>query len=297
MRKDTRAHRGNAERRAPSDKPAQTATRGAVSRRPEQDPTELVYGLRACMAVFRKRRHDIRRLAFARELRDDLDDLPEWATQARVDWREEPGSELDRLAQSNQHEGVVMLTVPRRWLKPKDLASLLLERRGVAIALDRVRNPQNIGAVLRSAAFFGVDAALLGAPAPDPGLSPFAVRVAEGGAEHVELSRTTDLAQTLATLRARGVTIIGGDSHADTTLSELEPARPCVIVFGHEREGLGSRIRAECDQLVEIKGTGAVESLNVGVAAGIFIARVIPRPSATPRVSGGLTPANPPRRH
>jgi TrmH RNA methyltransferase len=150
--------------------------------------------------------------------------------------------------------------------------------------------------VLRSAAFFGVDAALLGAPAPDPGLSPFALRVAEGGAEHVELSRTTDLAQTLASLRARGVTIIGGDSHADTSLAELEPVRPCVLVFGHEREGLGSRIRAECDQLVEIKGTGAVESLNVGVAAGIFMARMILRPSPGPRRSGVHPPARAPRR-
>ncbi len=255
-----------------------------------------MYGLRACLAVYRRRPHDIRRLAFARELRDELDDLPEWAASARIDWREEPASELDRLAQSSQHEGVVLLTAPRRWLKPKDLTSLLLERRGVAIALDRVRNPQNIGAVLRSAAFFGVDAALLGAPAPDPGLSPFAVRVAEGGAEHVELSRTTDLAQTLASLRSRGVRIIGGDSHADTSLTELEPARPCVVVFGHEREGLGSRIRAECDQLVEIQGTGAVESLNVGVAAGIFIARLIPRPSTAPRVSGAHPPARPSRR-
>lgn len=296
MKKDTRAPRGNPERRAPNDRMGQAAARGAAPVRPAQEATEVVYGLRACLAVFRQRRDDIRRLAFSRELRDELDDLPDWAAHARIDWREEPGAELDRLAQSNQHEGVVLLTAPRRWLKPKDLASLLLERRGVAIALDRVRNPQNIGAVLRSAAFFGVDAALLGAPAPDPGLSPFAVRVAEGGAEHVELSRTTDLAQTLATLRARGVKIIGGDSHADTTLTELEPVRPCVIVFGHEREGLGARIRAECDQLVEIAGTGAVESLNVGVAAGIFIARVIPRPSAAARVSGGLVPANPRRR-
>jgi tRNA G18 (ribose-2'-O)-methylase SpoU len=255
-----------------------------------------VYGLRASLAVYRQRPGDIRRLAFARELRDELEDLPDWAAEARIDWREEPAAELERLAQSTQHEGVVLLTAPRRWLKPRDLAQLLVERRGVAIALDRVRNPQNIGAVLRSAAFFGVDAALLGAPAPDPGLSPFAVRVAEGGAEHVQLSRTTDLAQTLATLRARGVKIIGGDSHADTSLTELEPARPCVIVFGHEREGLGSRIRAECDQLVEIRGTGAVESLNVGVAAGIFIARVIPRPTAVPRGSGGQPSGKPVRR-
>jgi RNA methyltransferase, TrmH family len=69
---------------------------------------------------------------------------------------------------------------------------MLVKRSGTAIALDRVRNPYNIGAIVRSAAFFGVDAALLGTPAPHPGLPPTAVRVAEGGAEHLALARTTD---------------------------------------------------------------------------------------------------------
>jgi TrmH RNA methyltransferase len=237
--------------------------------------------------VFQRRRGDVRRIAFVRDLRTQLEDLSEWAEESGIPSREEPSSELDRLAQSNQHEGVVLLTAPRRWLKPKELGALLSERRGVAVALDRVRNPQNIGAVLRSAAFFGIDAALLGAPAPHPGLSPFALRVAEGGAEHLELSRTTDLAETLSGLRARGVRVIGADSHAEAGVAELQPTRPCVLVFGHEREGLGSRIRAQCDQLLEIRGSGAVESLNVGVAAGIFMAALIPRPPTEPRVSGG----------
>jgi TrmH RNA methyltransferase len=156
----------------------------------------------------------------------------------------------------------------------------------MALALDRVRNPQNVGAMLRSAAFFGLDAVLLGAPAPHPGLSPFALRIAEGGAEHLVFSRTTDLAETLSALRARGVRIIGADSHADAGLGELDRTRPAVLVFGHEREGLGARIRATCDQLVEIRGSGAVESLNVGVAAGIFMAELIARRPPEPRASG-----------
>lgn len=243
-----------------------------TDRAPRAPGTELVYGVRAVLAVLERRPTDVRRIAFDAALERDLVEPLGRAQQLGLSLAPARAGELDRLAQSSQHEGIVLVVAPRRWLKPKELGALLLERRGVAVALDRVRNPQNIGAVLRSAAFFGLDAALLGAPAPHPGLPPFALRVAEGGVEHLELCRTTDLALTLAALKAQGVSVIGADSHAGSTLAALQPTLPCVLVVGHEREGLGARIRAQCDQLLEIQGSGAVESLNVAVAAGIFMA-------------------------
>src|SRR5690349_16103671 len=169
---------------------------------------ELVYGLHAVLAVFARRPDDILRIAHTPELRPQLGDLLRHAAARRIPLEERPSREIDRLVESTHHEGVVVQTRPRRWAKPNDLATALVERRGTAIALDRVRNPHNIGAILRSAAFFGVDAALLGSPAPHPALAPAAVRVAEGGAEHLLLSRTTDLADTLTRLRARGVRVL-----------------------------------------------------------------------------------------
>jgi TrmH RNA methyltransferase len=156
-------------------------------------------------------------------------------------------------------------------LPAQDLGEALVRARGTAVALDRVRNPYNVGAILRSAAFFAVDAVLLGAPAPHPGLAPTAVRVAEGGVEHLQLARTTDLADTLARLRARGIRVVGADAHATASAFGFAFPRPVVVVVGNEREGLGERVRAQCDALVSIPGGSAVESLNVGVAAGILV--------------------------
>lgn len=242
------------------------------SRGTARPSSEAVCGLHAALAVFQRRREEIVGVAFVRELRPEIAELVRFAQARRLRCEELPDKALDRLVESTHHEGLIVFTRPRTWTPPRELAEQLLKTRGAAIALDRVRNPHNIGAILRSAAFFGLDAALLGTPAPHPGLTAAAVRVAEGGAEQLLLSRTTDLADTLGRMRARGIRVIGADARATTSLEAQPFARPVVVVLGNEREGLGDRIRAQCDELVSIRGSGAIDSLNVAVAAGVLIA-------------------------
>jgi TrmH RNA methyltransferase len=239
-------------------------------------------GLRAGLAVFARRRDELLRVAHTRDVRHALGDLARWCRAKGVPCEESSDAELDRLAESSHHEGLWMVARPRRWLSTRELADALLRHgsagtTGTAVALDRVRNPYNVGAIVRSAAFFAVDAVLLGAPAPHPGLPPIAVRVAEGGAEHLQLARTTDLADTLARLRARGVRIVGADGKAKTASAGFGFGRPAVLVLGSEREGLGERVRAQCDAVVAVRGGGAVESLNVAVAAGVLVAEMMGR--------------------
>lgn len=244
---------------------------------PARDVPELIYGVHAGLAVFTKRREDILRVGYAREVRDRVEALVRWAATARVPCDELDPRELDRITESTHHEGLVLQTRPRTWMKAQELGELLASRLGAAIALDRVRNPHNIGAILRSAAFFGIDALLLGSPAPHPGLAPSAVRVAQGGAEHVAVARTTDLADTLGRVRARGVRVVGTDAQARVSASEYDFARPTIIVLGNEREGLGDRIRAQVDVTLAIRGTGAIDSLNVAVASGVLMAELARR--------------------
>jgi len=245
------------------------------SRPPREEPTDSVYGLRAGLAVFARRRADILRVAYGAETRQATTDLIQWATAQQLPCREMDDQDLATVADSDHHEGLCVITRPRRWTPPSELAEILVRDRGVAIALDRVRNPYNIGAILRSAAFFGVDAALLGAPAPHPALAPGAVRVAEGGAEHLMLTRTTDLVDTLGRLRARGVRVVGAESDATASAIGFAFERPTVLVLGNEREGLSPRVRAVCDALVAIPGSGAVESLNVSIAASLLVAELV----------------------
>ena len=233
---------------------------------------ETLYGLHAGLAVFERRPQDIRAVAFESGQRAPIAALLHWAAAQGVPVQEVSARELSTRVDSNQHEGLVLDVRARSWLSPKELAAWFAAEHGLAVALDRVRNPQNIGAILRSAAFFGVGAALLGAPAPHPGLAPFALRVAEGAAEHLVFSRTTDLADTLGRLRQGGVYVIGADTHSPQRSDALLAGAPgaAVLVLGNEREGLSPRIRSQCDALLGIAGSGAVESLNVAVAAGVL---------------------------
>ena len=243
-------------------------------REPRDLRSEVVQGLRAGLAVFARRPDDVVRVVYTREVRSEIADLVRWATRAGVPCAEVSAGELDRLGESSHHEGLCVVTRPRRWAPARELGDVLDRTRGAAVAFDRVRNPYNVGAILRSAAFFGFDAALFGAQAPHPDLAPTAIRVAEGGVEHLLVSRTTDLADTLARLRERGVRVVGADGRATESAVGFAFERPTVLVLGNEREGLGDRVRAQCDAIVAVRGSGAVESLNVAVAAGVLMAEV-----------------------
>jgi TrmH RNA methyltransferase len=259
--------------------------------RPERRPPprtdeEVVFGYRAGLAALSRRADEVLRVHYAEGMRRAVDDALSGTITQAIDRIETPEERLARIAGSTHHEGLCVVTTPRRFASTGELADVLVDRKGAALALDRVRNPYNIGAMLRSAAFFGIDAALLGSAAPHPALPPDAIRVAEGGVEHLVVARTTDLAETLGRLRGRGVQVFGAESEASAPVFGFAFPRPMVLVLGHEREGLGDRVRAQCDALVSIPGSGAVRSLNVAAAASVLmaeIARAEARDSTRPR--------------
>lgn len=250
-----------------------TSDRGAIAGPPLDG--EIVFGLRAGLAVLAAREGDILRVAHDRDVRSEITELARHCVARSIPLVEMSPGELARIAETTHHEGLVVMTRPRKWVSLAALGDRLVASRGVAIALDRVRNPYNIGAILRTAAFLGIDAAILGSIAPHPALPADAVRVSEGGAEHLPLARTTDLADTLGRLRARGVKVLGADGAADTGAIGLRIDRPVVIVVGHEREGISDRVRAQCDRLIAIRGTGTIESLNVAVASGLLMSEAL----------------------
>lgn len=238
---------------------------------------ERVYGLAAARAVFASRPEAVLSIAHAAELRHALAPVLRAAAQRRIAYREVDSDELARMAQSVHHEGVCMLVQPR---SPVTLKALLdaPAGRGVLLALDGVQNPHNIGAILRSAAYFGARGLVYAAPdsasakTAAPALSPAARRVAEGGAEYVEVLRVPALAPVLEGARRAGFRVVGSGVRASSSLANFSWPERSVLVLGHEQHGLTREVAERCEFSVRIAGSEQLESLNVSVAAGVFLA-------------------------
>lgn len=231
---------------------------------------ERVVGLAAAYAVVRARPADVLNIAHARSARREVKDLLREAAKLRIAYREVENDELERIADTVHHEGVCLLVKQRPGPRLTELARAIAKE-GVLLALDRVENPHNVGALLRSAAYFGVRGLLLVSPR-ERALTPAVVRVAEGGAEAVPVCLVPSLVEPLTQLKSEGVAIIGADAHRGESVTQFRFPLRSVIVLGSERHGLASEVEQRCTNFIHIPGTDAVESLNVSVAAGILLA-------------------------
>ncbi len=177
---------------------------------------------------------------------------------------------LRALAGTDRHQGVVAHVddLPG----PQDLHAVLdaVEGAPLVLALDGVTDPHNLGAILRTADGAGVH--LVIAPKDHAvGINPTVARVASGAAETVPYVMVTNLVRTLRELQDRGLWVVGTDDQAGDAMFAADWRQPVVLVLGAEGSGMRRLVRETCDQLVRIPMLGAVESLNVSVAAGVCL--------------------------
>jgi 23S rRNA (guanosine2251-2'-O)-methyltransferase len=155
------------------------------------------------------------------------------------------------------------------------LDDILDEAQGVplVLALDGVTDPHNLGACLRVADGAGAHAVI--APKDHAvGINATVAKVASGAAETVPYLMVTNLARTLNELKERELRIVGASDDAPQTIYDLDLKGPVCLVLGAEGKGLRQLTRSTCDALVRIPMQGAVESLNVSVAAGVCLYEV-----------------------
>lgn len=262
--------------RRPSSRPPRATPlpprEGGTPPPPGRGNDELrLYGWNAVQALFERRPQALRKLYLAEALIPRLQPLLKWCVANRVGYRVVEEGDLNKLAATTHHEGVVADVLRAPMLALSDwMAALPTDKPVLALWLDGVGNPHNFGAILRSAAHFGV-AGLLLPPDSTLALSGAAARVAEGGAEAVPLVRLPALKQAMEELRAGGFSLAatlveGGDNLFKRDL----PAR-LVYVMGAEGEGMDRALAQTCDMQVSIPGSGAVESLNVASATAVLL--------------------------
>ncbi len=265
---------------APPRRPSQPVRQALPEQRPGQagpaphparrDEVRL-YGMNAVQAVFARRPEAIRKLYLLQTRVHALRPLLAWCVQHRIGYRVVEPDDLDRLAASTHHEGVVadVLRVEPQPLAAW-LASLAPGAPALGLWLDGVGNPHNFGAILRSAAHFG--AAVLLPANSTLALSGAAARVAEGGAEAVPLVRLPVAETALSQLHAAGFSSAATVVSGGADLFAMAPDARLVYVMGAEGEGMDAGLARACRHRLSIPGTGAVESLNVAAATAVFLA-------------------------
>jgi len=191
-----------------------------------------------------------------------------------------PKQALDKM--SPHHQGVVAV------LSPKEYVSLdeILVSAGPSpflVLLDEIEDPQNLGAILRSAEGSGADGVVL-PERRSAGLTETVFEVSAGALEHLRVARVPNLAQTMEALKKRGFWLIGAESGGDGLFFEFDYTQPVGVVLGSEGSGLRPLIRKKCDLVLSIPMRGKVNSLNVASAASVFFFEVARqrRPAPSP---------------
>lgn len=203
------------------------------------------------------------------------------AGEAAIPVRRASRRELDRMADGAAHQGVVAEAPPFAYSSIQEIAAALVasgEAAGIALALDGIQDPQNLGAILRSAAAFGVAGVLI----PEHGaceVTAATERASAGAASRVRVARVTNLAKALDALKGpagdprggAGAWVATADARGGQDPADADPPFPLVLVMGSESKGVRPGVAKRADLSLTLPLSDAVESLNVSVATAVLL--------------------------
>ena len=264
VRTDQRgAHTQKPLRQAPA--PAEDAERRRDRPRERRDSDVVrIFGFHSVEAALKAPRRALIRLyattAAADRLRAEIDAS---GVETKI---LSPADVAARAPRDAVHQGLVLEARP---LAPIDVSELPV--RGLVVVLDQITDPHNVGAILRTAAAFMVDA-LVTTERHSPEFSGTLAKSASGGLEHVPICTVTNLSRALTEMGDMGYLRVGLDSEADAPLDAIALSRPLALVLGAEDKGLRRLTRERCDVLARLELPGAIKSLNVSNAAAIALA-------------------------
>ncbi|MDP9400688.1 MAG: 23S rRNA (guanosine(2251)-2'-O)-methyltransferase RlmB [Actinomycetota bacterium] len=220
----------------------------------------VLYGRQAVREALRAGRRPVREVwATARAAREP------WLAGARVHVVE--AHEVERRAGSPDHQGVCAQAGAFPYADPD---ALLAVPDGLLVALDEVQDPQNLGAVCRTAEAAGAAGVVL--PERRSALvTPAACKASAGAVEHLPVALVRNLADFLAQAKARGSWCYGADAAAPTRYDDVDLRGRVVLVLGAEGKGLRPRVARACDVLVSLPLRGRVASLNVSATAAVLL--------------------------
>jgi 23S rRNA (guanosine2251-2'-O)-methyltransferase len=242
----------------------------------ERGSATIVYGVNSVLEALRAGKRSIDSITILETARPDrLKLLLDLARQKRVPVHRVPRFDLERNLGEARHQGVVARIAAARYADPDELLDSMVARIGtsdppLAVALDSIEDPRNMGSILRTADCAGVHGVFI----PErraSGLTDVVAKVAAGALEYVPVARVTNLVRLIEQLKERNIWVVGTAGDVEQLYTEWDWKQPSAIILGNEGQGLHRLVRETCDTLVRIPVLGHLESLNVSVAAGILM--------------------------
>ena len=194
-----------------------------------------------------------------------LQEIIDLARRASIPVRFEPRNQLDRLAGTPAHQGVIAMGAAKKYADIDSAAASQL-----VVVLDGVEDPHNLGAIIRTAHAAGAGSIVI----PErraASVTDVVAKAAAGALEYLPVARVTNINRALEELKERGFWIYGLDERGEESYDRVEYGSPTAFVLGGEGKGLHEQVRKHCDQLIRIPMAGKISSLNVSVATGIVL--------------------------
>ena len=214
------------------------------------------------------------RIVIAKGRQDSrVEEIVQLARSRGIAVRFEDRGQLDRLANTRDHQGVVAIAAARAAATLEDIiarANQSQSQHGLIVLLDGVEDPHNLGAIIRTALAAGAHGVVI----PErraAGLTDAVARASAGALAHLPVAKVTNLSRAMEGLKEAGYWLVGLDETAGKPYTEVDYTSPTGIVMGGEGGGLHELTRKRCDFVVSLPTTGPVKSLNVSVATGIVL--------------------------
>lgn len=236
-----------------------------------------ICGWNTCLSQFKNNPKDILRLYFSEERSLKLRSVTQFCSQKKLPYRLLNEESLTKVSASIHHEGIAMTINAPDLPLPRELIKKGLPVNSVSLSLDRISNPHNFGAIIRSAAYFGTKNIFISESPDQATIGSSTARMAAGALPLVSIYKCSNLPSALRDLQSSGTFILGADIKANNSLYDQSISFPCMLVLGNENDGLSDKVKNRCNSLIKVPGTGLINSLNVSVAAGTILSEIYRR--------------------
>lgn len=202
-----------------------------------------------------------------------LDELHLLASRQGFDFGLVRDADITKKCRSEEHQGLAARMPPFPYLNVSQLLDAVRTNPSL-VMLDRIHDPYNFGAIVRSADVLGMDGVIVGTR-EQSAVNSLVARSSAGAVNHVPIAQSEDLVRTVTDLRQRGFQVVGASDHARQSILESDLRAPLLLIIGNEGNGIQPALQSLCTQFVQIPMLGQVNSLNAAVSAGILFYEIL----------------------